>query len=484
MIFARLLRLVIVVAVIAAGLIYLKPVNLAVGSKPEFASYQVSAKDLELSCNGATVLAGGESGTSVTNFERVGNALTSISYSAIQNTKLAGFIGNTILGYGVRQDLSDRIKNPASVRVLDASGTTEQGSELLTANQLQLAKDKSISGLLAAPCLRPQSEFWFVGGSTSIGREALLILTNPSPVDATVDLNIFTENGVSYSAGLSGISVPKSKTTVIPLSSFVLRAQSIAVHVKSQGGSITALIQQKAIRGTSASGADYIAPSDIATKEAVFPGILVRGASDTAKFRKTGSKYGDVQNMLRVFVPGEKDATITFQVLGTDVETFGTVLSVTAPAGKVSDFAIQGLQNGDYFGILNSDVEVLSSLRLVRARATTDRFVDFAWLNRAAGFTNTRYVAVPDSGITKLSLVNVGSKPTTVTLKLGAATIKRSVQAASAEVVLVGAGLGVGIIPSSAEIYANLIIDIDGRLAALPVLDEKNISGQVEVYIH
>ena len=123
MIFARLLRLVIVVAVIAAGLIYLKPVNLAVGSKPEFASYQVSAKDLELSCNGATVLAGGESGTSVTNFERVGNALTSISYSAIQNTKLAGFIGNTILGYGVRQDLSDRIKNPASVRVLDQRST-------------------------------------------------------------------------------------------------------------------------------------------------------------------------------------------------------------------------------------------------------------------------------------------------------------------------------------------------------------------------
>jgi len=484
MIFARIVRFLLVAGLLATGFIYLQPVKIAVGSKPEFASYQVSAKDLELSCNGGAILAGGESGTSVTNFERVGSALASVSYSASQNTKLAGFIGNTILGYGIRQDLSTRIKTASSVKVIDASGTTEQGSQLLTANQYQLAEDKSIRGLLAAPCLRPQSEFWFVGGSTSIGREALLILTNPSPVDATVDLSIFTENGVSHSAGLSGISVPKSKTTVVPLSSFVLRAQSLAVHVKSHGGSITALIQQKAIRGVSASGADYIAPSEITGREAVFPGILVRGANDTAKFRKTSSKYSDVQNMLRVFVPGEKDASITFQVLGTDAQTFGTVLSVTAPAGKVSDFAIEGLKNGDYFGILNSDVEVLSSVRLVRAKATGDRFVDFAWLNSANGFSNTRFAAVPKSGITKLSLVNISSKATTVTLKLGAATIKRSVQAASAEVVLVGAGLGVGIIPSSANIYANLIIDSDGRVAALPVLDEKNISGQVEVNIH
>jgi len=371
MIFARIVRFLLVAGLLATGFIYLQPVKLAVGSKPEFASYQVSAKDLELSCNGGAILAGGESGTSVTNFERVGSALASVSYSASQNTKLAGFIGNTILGYGIRQDLSTRIKTASSVKVIDASGTTEQGSQLLTANQYQLAEDKSIRGLLAAPCLRPQSEFWFVGGSTSI-----------------------------------------------------------------------------------------------------------------AKFRKTSSKYSDVQNMLRVFVPGEKDASITFQVLGTDAQTFGTVLSVTAPAGKVSDFAIEGLKNGDYFGILNSDVEVLSSVRLVRAKATGDRFVDFAWLNSANGFSNTRFAAVPKSGITKLSLVNISSKATTVTLKLGAATIKRSVQAASAEVVLVGAGLGVGIIPSSANIYANLIIDSDGRVAALPVLDEKNISGQVEVNIH
>ena len=140
----------------------------------------------------------------------------------------------------------------------------------------QLATDKKIRGLMAAPCLRPQSEFWFVGGSTKVGREALLLLNNPSQVDATVDLEIFTENGSSHSAGLSGIAVPKGKTTILPLASFVLGADSITVHVLSQGGSITALIQQKAIRGLSASGADYVLPSETISNESYFPGIFVR----------------------------------------------------------------------------------------------------------------------------------------------------------------------------------------------------------------
>ena len=41
-----------------------------------------------------------------------------------------------------------------------------------------------------------------------------------------------------------------------------------------------------------------------------------------------------------------------------------------------------------------------------------------------------------------------------------------------------------GIIPSDQEVFANLVIDIDGRIGVIPVLDDKNISGQVEVSVH
>ena len=446
--------------------------------------HEVSARDLQVTCSGPAILAGGATGTSVTGFKRLDSASVSVSYSAASATSLKLFDDSSVIGYGVRQDLFKRLDKTASVSVVDKTGTNAQGSALLTANQIQLVSNKNIRGLLAAPCLRPQSEFWLVGGSTMTGRESLLILNNPTPVDATVDLEIFTENGSSHSAGLSGIAVAAHKTTVVPLASFVLRSQSIVVHASSRGGSITALIQQKAVRGIRASGADYVSPAPLANKFNVLPGILVRGSKDASKFRKTSAEYSDVQQLLRVFVPGAQDANVTLQVLGSDSQTFGTVLSVKAAAGKVTDFEIKGLKDGDYFAYLDSDVAVQSSIRLVRARVTTDKFVDFAWVNSAEGFQTPRYIAVPKSGISKLSIVNPSNKPTTVSIKIGAATVKRTIAAGSNAVIRATPGMSMGIYPSDAVIYANLIIDVAGRVATLPVLDDKNISGQVQVSVH
>jgi hypothetical protein len=254
--------------------------------------------------------------------------------------------------------------------------------------------------------------------------------------------------------------------------------------VLSKGGAITALIQQKTVRGTSASGADYISPSPAANVNSVFPGILVRGSKDSAKFRAKDDKYSDVQQMLRVFVPGKKNAKINLQVLGTNAKTFGTVLSLNASAGKVSDFKITGLADGDYFGILSSDVEVFSSIRLVRSKGLPGAYTDFAWINPAEGFNNERYISVPKAGISKLSITNPSAKPTTVMLKIGSVEVSRTVSSGSTEVIKASSGLSIGIIPTGETVYANLVIDVSGRVSVLPVLDDKNISGEVEVSVH
>jgi hypothetical protein len=41
-----------------------------------------------------------------------------------------------------------------------------------------------------------------------------------------------------------------------------------------------------------------------------------------------------------------------------------------------------------------------------------------------------------------------------------------------------------GVIPEGQEVHANLVVDVDGRVAVLPLLDDKNISGLVEVSVH
>ncbi|CAB4690041.1 MAG: hypothetical protein F2662_03955 [Actinobacteria bacterium] len=480
----RISRMLLIAICTAALLFFGSTADLFSAGVVKSKVHEVSAKDLQVTCSGPAILAGGASGTSVTGFKRLGSASVSLSYSAASATSLKLFDGSYVVGYGVRQDLFKGLNKTGSVSVVDKTGTKAQGSALLSANQLQLVTNKNIKGLLAAPCLRAQSEFWLVGGSTMTGRESLLILNNPTQVDATVDLEIFTENGSSHSAGLSGIAVAAQKTTVVPLASFVLRSQSIVVHATSRGGSITALIQQKSVRGTRASGADYVAPAPVASKFNVLPGILVRGSRDAAKFRKSSDQYSDVQQLLRVFVPGTVDANLTLQVLGSDKQTFGTVLSVKAAAGKVTDFEIRGLKDGDYFAYLDSDVAVQSSIRLVRARANTDSYVDFAWVNAAEAFQTPRYVAIPKAGISKLSIVNPSNKSTVVSIKIGAATVKRTIAAGSDAVIRATPGMSIGIYPSDKAVYANLVIDVAGRVAVLPVLDDKNISGQVSVNIH
>jgi hypothetical protein len=480
----RISRMLLIAICTAALLFFGSTADLFSAGVVKSKIHEVSAKDLQVTCSGPAILAGGASGTSVTGFKRLGSASVSLSYSAASATSLKLFDGSYVVGYGVRQDLFKGLNKTGSVSVVDKTGTTAQGSALLSANQIQLVENKNIKGLLAAPCLRAQSEFWLVGGSTMTGRESLLILNNPTQVDATVDLEIFTENGSSHSAGLSGIAVAAHKTTVVPLASFVLRSQSIVVHATSRGGSITALIQQKSVRGTRASGADFVAPAPVASKFNVLPGILVRGSKDASKFRKSSDQYSDVQQLLRVFVPGTVDANLTLQVLGSDKQTFGTVLSVKAAAGKVTDFEIRGLKDGDYFAYLDSDVAVQSSIRLVRARANTDRYVDFAWVNSAEAFQTPRYVAIPKAGISKLSIVNPSNKATVVSIKIGAATVKRTIAAGSDAVIRATPGMSIGIYPSDKAVYANLVIDVAGRVAVLPVLDDKNISGQVSVNIH
>lgn len=480
----RISRMLLIAISTASLLLFGSPADLFSAGQVKSKIHEVSARDLQVTCSGPAILAGGATGTSVTGFKRLGSASVSLSYSAASATSLKLFDGSSVIGYGVRQDLFKGLNKTGSVSVVDKTGTTAQGSALLSANQLQLVTNKNIKGLLAAPCLRAQSEFWLVGGSTMTGRESLLILNNPTQVDATVDLEIFTENGSSHSAGLSGIAVAAHKTTVVPLASFVLRSQSLVVHATSRGGSITALIQQKSVRGTRASGADYVVPAPVAGKFNVLPGILVRGSKDAAKFRKSSDQYSDVQQLLRVFVPGTVDANLTLQVLGSDKKTFGTVLSVKAAAGKVTDFEIKGLKDGDYFAYLDADVPVQSSIRLVRARATTDRYVDFAWVNSAEAFQTPRYVAIPKAGISKLSIVNPSNKTTVISIKIGAATVKRTIAAGSDAVIRATPGMSIGIYPSDSPVYANLVIDVDGRVAVLPVLDDKNISGQVSVNIH
>lgn len=439
----RFVLLIFIVSGIVAGSLVLPNFSFQIGSAPEESELVVQARDLELVCPGGLYKAGGATGNTLGNFAQVGEAKY---FSEFNSTN------------GATLNFRQGIFTVQSAQVL-GNQSPQQGSTLLNANQYQKLAGATLHGLAATNCQLPANDIWLLGGDTSTGRESLLVLRNTSAVDATVSLEIFSEGGRVNAPGLSGISVVAGKTTVIPLAGIVPKTRSFMTHVQSSGGAVAAWIQQRTVRGLSAAGVDYLAPSPAFSKELVLPGLFIRGSAVIAKLIARDANYQDLVPVLRVFVPGSNPATVTAQVAGSNAATFGTVVRQVVNAGTVMDVEIPGLKDGDYVAVVSSDEEIQASIRFSRVSATTKP--DFTWLTAAEKFSGARNISVPTEGISKLSIYDLTTGVYKVLAAVPGSTYRFS--------------------PGSNELAAKLIIDIDSSVANVSVLDQKNVGGDLKV---
>jgi hypothetical protein len=456
----RLLALIGLAAALV-GLVWFAPhFNLTVGDVPEADVLNVKAQDLSLVCPGGVYRTGGASGTKVGAFEPLGNPEISSDFN--------GPAGTSMLLRG------------SQLTAIDPAGRAEQNSLLLNANQIQAVTADGLAGLTAAACQRPTNDLWFIGGDTSTGRESLLVIKNITKVDSTVSLQIFNERGLVTGSGMSGISIAAGKTTVVPLASYVPKTKTFTTHVISRGGLVAAWIQQKAVHGLATGGVDYVAPTTAFSTTQAIPGVFIRGSADSAKLMKNPD-YSDLVPTLRVFVPGDKPATVTAQVLGSTAKTFGTVVRQTIPAGATADIALPGLLDGDYIAIVKSDVSVGAAVRLHRVVKAK---VDFAWLSAAAPQKAKVGFSVPTSGISKLSFANPSGSATTLSVaRNGGAATPVKIPAAGQITMQVPPGTKLQLFGNGASFFGTLIVDVDGAVGAVQLLDYKNAGGQVAVMV-
>jgi hypothetical protein len=434
--------------------------TLTVGQLPKAEVLRVKAQDLNLVCPGGVYRTGGASGTKLGAFESIGTPDI--------NSDFNGPAGTTMLIRGNQ------------LTAVDPAGLAEQSSVLMNANQIQSVNTDGLTGLTGAACQRPTNSLWFIGGDTSTGRESLLIVKNVTKVDSTVNLEIFNERGQVTGSGMSGISVAAGKTTVIPLASYVPKTKTFVTHVVSRGGLVAAWIQQKTIRGLASGGVDYVSPTTGFGKTQAIPGVFVRGAADAAKL-VANADFADLVPTLRVFVPGSKPATVTAQVIGSTPATFGTVVRQTIPAGTTADIALPGLADGDFVAIVKSDEDIGSAIRLHRV---VKKSVDFSWLTAADSQSGVVGLSVPTVGISKLSLVNPSN--TAIDLRLaqnGGNPANFKVPAAGQLTLKFAPGAKLELSGNGKALMGTLIVDVDGTLAAVPLVDYKNPGGEVAVMV-
>jgi hypothetical protein len=471
----RILALIGMAAISVSAFALTPDIQLVSGNPVTPTTVDVKARDLALVCPGAFFVSG--TGTKVGDFKQSGTSSVSLYRGSTTGLVISG----QELGRNASNLTGSKIETKKSFLLTanNPDATASQGSALMTANQLQLMATPSVNGLIGATCQRPGSDLWIVGGDTSTGREALLILSNSTKVDSTVELQLLSSSGFASVPGLSAISVPARQSIIVPINGLLPKASTFAVHVSARGGAIAAWIQQKTVRGLRSSGVDLIAPTANAAKELVIPGFLVRGSKFAATLIARGEQYADIADTLRISNATAKPATVLAKITGASNKTFGTVIQATVPAKTSVDLPISGIDDGDYAIFISSDQPVRAGAKLNRSSPTGKPRTEFTWLAAVEASEGDRFMAVPADGISKLAVANPTTKPVTVRIN----------DAAGAITLAPGALASIRVsspyvkVSSTGKVSATLVVDINSALAAMPMVEYRNVGGSVSVVV-
>ena len=92
-------------------------------------------------------------------------------------------------------------------------------------------------------------------------------------------------------------------------------------------------------------------------------------------------------------------------------------------------------------------------------------------------------MVTPRSGISKFSIANPSRNAVTASVLLNGKRIQLNVPATSSVVVRPDPGSVVAVSGSS-KLFATMICDIDFTIASIPMLEYRNVGGQVKVTVH
>ena len=481
---SRAIALVTTSLLLAAGLVFAPAVPVSVDLGSASGSFDVKPADQSVVCPGPLFVSGGASGTDLGAFDKTGS--TTLRYSADGTGSLevssiaAGDPALTTLGAGRIYSVAET-GNATELKNTGASVGSPQGSMVVTGSTTQVVGLESMRGLAASSCQQPSNDIWLVGGSTAPGREALLILTNPTPIDATADLTIYSDLGEIEVAGLSGISVLANSTAVLSLASFAPTVATLAVQVQTSGAKLAGWIQHRVMNGTESLGVDLVSPSPSSQLVSVIPGFVIRGTEAINQVAVTEG-VADAGHMIRVFAP--TGATVTIQIVSTSAEVFGAVLTGVIEPGAVLDFPVTELLDGNYSIFVTADQPVFATAKAAIGNEGGTPRIDFAWSVASEPITTSRAVItsgiVPPDGASYIVLGNPLNEVRTATitsLETGISQVVSVPAIGSAEVAITGAVA----ISSDSEIFASVALIVGGQNASLAIYDPTNVGNSVQV---
>jgi len=281
-----------------------------------------------------------------------------------------------------------------------------------------------IAGLATTSCTGPASEQWLVAGATTLGRTSLLVLTNPSAVEASVDIELYGEDGVVSAAGLRGVRLAPDEQRVMPLNGFAVDLVAPVIRVVSTGGRVTAALQQSIQRSLATGGVDQVGAQQ-PSSSLVIPGVRVQAPAELAPLDTQPVDRDDIFPILRLFAPGAAEVVATVALIphgatledalaaredaaaapgdahadhehDAVAEASPRAFELTLTPGLVTEYPIEQVAAGDYTVIVTAAQPLVGAVRTSTLSAS--QRIDFAWATPAAPLADHAVLALPTIG--------------------------------------------------------------------------------------
>ena len=372
-------------------------------------------------------------------------------------------------------DSSDRSDAPLLVTVSTLNGATEP--PLVAGAQTQEAATDDLTGLAAASCGEAAADSWLVAGSTSLGQTSLVLLSNPTSVQATVTLTIYSEGGLVDAPGAAGIVVAPGAQKVVPLAGLAPSAAAPVVHVQSTGGQVFASLQQSFEQGIDPRGVELTGATATPSHVQVISGMTIASlAALTAAQSSEG--YGVDLPAVRLFVPGTQAARVTVGAVGETGTAAGNSYATTVKPGVAVELPLDGLKDGSYTVTVRSNVPIVAA---ARTSVVAGSVRDFAWFVSSPAMAKKFLAAIPTGPGPVIHFANPGDKDKKVTLitASGAATAV-TVPAGGAANSPVARGM---LTVSGADgLYASVSLSGAGETTSFALSPSGPLASPLEVY--
>jgi hypothetical protein len=257
----------------------------------------------------------------------------------------------------------------------------------------------NVRGLALQECQEPRVETWLVGGDTTTGRQAVVTLSNPGAVAASVDVDVWGESGPISSPLGQGIVVGPGAQRVVSLAGLAPAEARPVLRVVSNGTGIVAALHTTIIRGLNADGLAVVTGQATPSTLRVITGLY--GPPEDIIGPILGKEgYSDVGGLVRVLSP---DAPTTVSVTVVRPATANVTTRLELAAGQVGDLSLDQFGQGDYSLVLESSEPIVAA---VRHSVGTDERTDTSWVGSSYAVTGDTGFVVPARGETRLSVVN------------------------------------------------------------------------------